>query len=323
MFSSNQTFSSVNSSYASLQIDEWNAVQQRFINQLPLVITILGLIGFIGNFFTFLQPALRNNSFCIYTLLASFVDIINLFVNLFPLYLNPSAGNLTATITNGLICKLKIFGLMFLPQLSLNLLILSLIDRYACTFGPTTRLYQLLQLRTVPRLVLITVIITCVLSFFSPLMYDVIPGFGCVTKYTIANPMIYTVVHGIVTPTTMLIFVFLTYRRFVQRRGRIGVVVVTNKDRRRNQFIGTVFTQVFVSSFFVWLWTGTYWYFLTIQNSKRSAEEWAIVNFLLSLTNNLYYLINVRSFYLSTLTSRLFRETMVASFLKLLRRNFH
>ena len=81
-----------------------------------------------------------------------------------------------------------------------------------------------------------------------------------------------------------------------------------------------VFVQVFVSSFFILLWIGMYSYFLATQNVTKSVEEWALNYFMLSLTNNLYYLINVRSFYLSTLTSRLFRETLLTGVLKMLPR---
>ena len=78
-----------------------------------------------------------------------------------------------------------------------------------------------------------------------------------------------------------------------------------------------VFAQTFVTSFFALQWIIMYWYFLATQYDNKSAEGWAITYFLLSLTNNLYYIINVRSFYLSTLSSRAFRDTMIMAFLKL------
>jgi hypothetical protein len=131
MFLNNEIISLNTTTSVSSIIAVLNLVQQRFINQLPLILTILGIIGFIGNTFTFLQPILRSNSCCIYTLCGSSVDIINLFVNLFPIYLNPTSGNLVSLISDSLICKIKIFTLTFLPQLSMNLLIMSLIDRYA------------------------------------------------------------------------------------------------------------------------------------------------------------------------------------------------
>ncbi|CAF1610556.1 unnamed protein product [Adineta ricciae] len=301
MLATSRTLSSSNLPSTKSIIDDLNLVQQRFVNQLPLIITILGLIGFIGNLFTFLQPKLRKNSFCIYTLLASFIDIINLFVNLFPQYLIPASGSAAASISDRLT----------------YLLMMSLIDRYACTFGPTSRMSRLLRLKTVPWMIFIITAVSCVASLYSPVTYDIIPGYGCGSTNPTANAIAYISIHGILTPLVMLILVFLTYRNIVQRRQRVGAAPTTERHRRRNHFIGMVFAQVFVSSFFVLLWIGVYWYFLTVQNSNQSAEEWAIVYFLLSLTNNLYYLINVRSFYLSTLTCSLFRKTMTAGVLKL------
>ena len=68
-----------------------------------------------------------------------------------------------------------------------------------------------------------------------------------------------------------------------------------------------VFAQAFATSIFALPWIVTY--FIQISHQDKSVEQSAIVYFVLSLTNNVYYLINVKSFYLSTLTSRLFRRT--------------
>ena len=70
-----------------------------------------------------------------------------------------------------------------------------------------------------------------------------------------------------------------------------------------------VFAQAFATSIFALPWIVTYWYFIQTSYQDKSVEQSAIVYFVLSLTNNVYYLINVKSFYLSTLTSRLFRRT--------------
>jgi hypothetical protein len=77
-----------------------------------------------------------------------------------------------------------------------------------------------------------------------------------------------------------------------------------------------IFVQAFAASFFALQWIIVYWYFLETLYEDKSVEKAAIINFLLSLTNNLYYMINVRSFNLSTLTSRLFRNTMITALLK-------
>ncbi|CAF1602684.1 unnamed protein product [Adineta ricciae] len=289
-------------SFTKSIIDDFNVAQQNFITKLSLIIPILGLIGFIGNVFTFLQPTLRKQSFCLYTLVASFVDILNLFVNLFPQYFNPSSGNLFSNISD-------IFT---------YLLIMCLIDRFACTCGLKSRMQRTLQLKMVPMMIFFTIIVSCIVSLYSPLSYDILPGYGCGTAHPTENAVSYIVIHGIITPVTMLIFVFLTYRKFSQSRQRVSVVTIGKRNRFRNHFIAMVFAQVFASSFFILQWIGMYSYFLATKNDNKTVEEWTVIYFLLVLTNNLYYMINVRSFYLSTLTSRLFRETMIKGIWNLL-----
>ncbi len=88
--------------------------------------------------------------------------------------------------------------------------------------------------------------------------------------------------------------------------------------RLRNQFMRMAFTQVIVTSFFVLQWIGFYMYYISIEFQNKGAEQWKIIYFVFLLTNTLYYIINVKSFYLSTLTSCLFRETFIKNFLKLI-----
>lgn len=83
------------------------------------------------------------------------------------------------------------------------------------------------------------------------------------------------------------------------------------------------FAQAFVSSFLALQWIITYWYFIATLYDNKSIETRAITMFALTLTNNFYYLINVKSFYLSTLTSRLFRDTLIKALFKLLPRHVY
>jgi len=216
-----KTLSLNNTSSASTIIAVLNLIQQRFVNQLPLIIIILGLIGFVGNTFTFLQPALRKNSFCIYTLCGSFVDVLNLMINLLPDYLTSSGGNVVSITSINLLCKLKLFALVFLPQLSMDLLIMSLLDRYACTYGPTSRMRRLFQLRMVPWFIGITVIISCVIALHAPLFNAVVVGIGCVSINPVVTSVSYILIQGTMTPVVMLVIVLFTYRRFRQSRQRV------------------------------------------------------------------------------------------------------
>ncbi len=96
-----------------------------------------------------------------------------------------------------------------------------------------------------------------------------------------------------------------------------------NRIRVRNQFIATVFAQIFVTSVFTLQWIIVYSYSLASEYVNKSVQGSVSTYSGLSLPYNLYFIINVRSFYLSTLTSRLFRDTFITALLKLLPGNLH
>lgn len=87
--------------------------------------------------------------------------------------------------------------------------------------------------------------------------------------------------------------------------------------RLRNRFIATILTQVLVTSFFILPWIIMYIYHTVIPNSNENFQQFSTEIFLFLLTNDLYYIIHVKSFYVSALTSRLFRETIIKSLVTL------
>ncbi len=92
-----------------------------------------------------------------------------------------------------------------------------------------------------------------------------------------------------------------------------------NIDRSRNPFLRMVFTQVITTSLLSLQWICFYMYHIITLYYLRTPNQQIIHYFIWCISNNVYYLINVKSFYLSTLTSRLFRKT----FFKGLFRLFH
>ncbi|CAF1315506.1 unnamed protein product [Adineta ricciae] len=290
-------------------------IDQEILVHLPLIFIILGTIGFVGNAFTFLQLPLRFNSCCIYLLFESFIDIINLFVNLFPAYLNGSPKNTVLEISNRFQCKLKLFCLVFLPQLSINFLILSVIDRYACTCSLTSPIRYIRQLSAIPCIIFLNILLACLMSLYSPLYYDVASGLGCICIDPLMNGLLYILVHGISTPCVMLVFVLLTYRNVSKSHCRANLI---NRDRSRNPFVRMIFTQVLTTSFLILQWIIFYLYHMFTACELDHANHRVLHMFLFSLSNYTYYLINIKSFYLSTLTSRMFRRTFVNSFRQIL-----
>ncbi len=195
-------------------------IKQEFLIYLPLIFIAFGVIGFIGNLFTFVQPTLRYNTCCIYSLCGSLVDVINLFINLLSNYIHAETGNILSLITVRCICKLRLFGLVFLPQLSMNLLTLSLIDRYVCTCSLTSSIRYIRRLHMAPWMIMVTIIISSIMSFYGPMFHDIVPGFGCISINPLINGVLYIVIHGFITPIVMVIFVLLTYQNVKESRHR-------------------------------------------------------------------------------------------------------
>jgi hypothetical protein len=208
------------------------------MNNLSIAFTILGLIGFIGNAFTFLQPTLRSNTCCIYSLCSSVVDIITLFVNLLPNFVARVIGSASAWQTVRAECKCKIFGLVFLPQLSINLLILSLIDRFASTSSLTSRMRRINDRKMAPYSVGITIVVSCLMSLPGPILNDVVPGRGCISSHPVLYSVLYSVIQGIIPPIVMLTFVLLTYRNVIRSRRRVvSILILLLTLRNKSCFI--------------------------------------------------------------------------------------
>ncbi|CAF3133471.1 unnamed protein product [Rotaria sp. Silwood2] len=301
-------------------VNDLNLVTQRFVIYLPLIFLIFGFIGFIGNIFTYLQSELRSNTCCIYSLCGSIIDIINLSLNLFPNYLGAKYKIYIPWYISRITCKLSLFLLSFLPHLSINFLLMAIIDRFACTCKLTSPMYRLNQLKMVPWMIIITIISSCLASIYSPILYDLMYGFWCISTQPKLNSILYTILSGVMQPVIMLIFVLLTSRNVRQSHRRVGRVTVRQRKSLKNQFIVMIFAQVFVTGFLSLQWIMVYTYFSFTADYTRSYEQWSILFFVFSLTNNCYYLNNVKSFYLSILTSHLFRKTLMKGLIEILPR---
>ena len=219
-------------------VDTLNQVSQNFVNYLPLIFSIFGLIGFIGNLFTYLQPELRSNTCCIYSLCGSIIDVINLFLNLFPSYLSVKYGISIPWNLSSFLCKLNIFLSVFLPHLSINFLLMAIIDRFAATCSLTSPLRRLNQLKMVLVMIIITVFISCLASCYPLILMELYYGVMCLSRDTTTMSILYIILIGVSQPTVMLIFVLLTYRNIQQSRQRVVSTVIVSLDQNLSLLLG-------------------------------------------------------------------------------------
>ncbi|CAF0940836.1 unnamed protein product [Adineta steineri] len=300
--------------------DDLNFASENILIYLTLIFFIFGLIGFIGNVFTYLQPQLRSNTCCIYSLCGSFIDIINLCINSFPNFLAVKYGINIPWYLSSTLCKFHSFLVVFLPHLSLNFLCMAIIDRFAITCEYTSSIRRIIQLRIVPWMIGLTVLTSILFTLYAPINYDSIYGLLCISIQPMVTSISNIVLVGFTPPIIMITFVLLTYRNVRRSHRRVGDVVQKNRPNLRNQFIVTIFAQILVTSFIALQWIIiSFYYTFTIIYTTTSVDLSTII-FIFSLSNSFYYLNNVKAFYISLLTSRVFRKTFIGGMTNLFRR---
>lgn len=83
-----------------------------------------------------------------------------------------------------------------------------------------------------------------------------------------------------------------------------------------------IFTQVLATAFVSLQWMIMYAYFSLSSASTRTPEQQTIVSFVYRISNSCFYLNNVKSFYISIITSQLFRKTFRKTLISILPRHF-
>ncbi|CAF1093776.1 unnamed protein product [Adineta steineri] len=300
--------------------DTLNLISQNILIYLPLIFFIFGFIGFIGNVFTYLQPQLRSNTCCIYLFCGSVIDIINLSINSFPTFLAAKYGIYIPWYLSSALCKFNSFIFVFLPHLSINFLCTAIIDRFAITCDHTSFIRRITQLRKVPWMIGLTVLTSGLFSSYVPINYDLMYGYLCISIQPMVTSISYIVLIGLVSPITMITFVLLTYRNIRRSRGRVSEVSRKCGQNLRNQFIVTIFAQILITSFIALQWIIAYTYFTFAPIYTETPVDLSIIIFVFSLSNSFYYLNNVKAFYISILTSRVFRKAFIGGMSNLFRR---
>jgi len=205
--------------------DDLNLLYTQFSIYLPLIFFILGFIGFLGNVFTYLQPELRSNTCCIYSLAGSIGDILNLLINLVPNFIGAKYNIYVPWNNSSELCKFNAFLLSFFAQLSPNSLLLAIIDRFAATCDLASPIRRILQLKFVPIMIILGMIF-CFLLVIPGTFYFEQSIYWCESRDPLVTNTLYIFLNGILQPILMLVFVLLTYRNIHRSHRR----VVSSRD---------------------------------------------------------------------------------------------
>ncbi|CAF1035460.1 unnamed protein product [Didymodactylos carnosus] len=212
---------SSNDTVTSFTISTLQFLSQHVIIHLPIILIVFGNIGCLCNYITFLQRPLRSNTCSLYSLSGSTADFLVLNGNLLQTYLG-SVFQLGINYFAGtrFLCKFYLYLLVVLPQLSTTFLLLSLIDRYACSCPLQSKIRKINQFQYARYLVVVGILYSMIVSAHAPILYDITYGFCFVTQ-SLLNSILYIIFSGLLEPFLMLIMFFKTYKNVLQSRQRI------------------------------------------------------------------------------------------------------
>ncbi|CAF0938057.1 unnamed protein product [Rotaria sordida] len=304
---------------------------------MSIVILVSGLIGNLLNCLVFVQRSLRSKPCVIYFLVSSILNLIIIFSGVAPRAFQAFFMIPDRTETVSALCKLRLVVLFTIRTISSWLLTLASVDRYLISSSDVNR-RQMSNLKNAYLWILIVSIISALVWAEAGYCFDanmIGTPQKCYAKSDacrIFNDLAQSLITTIIPSVVMLIIGLFTIRN-IRHFHKIGPASVTmhsnntktkkennnNNNTRRNRKEETSLTimliaQVILLTIFTLPQAGqkfylTYTFYQTKSSSQRALES-MLFNFVLLLT----YGPNCITFYLYTITGRIFRETLFKLF---------
>ncbi|CAF1052485.1 unnamed protein product [Adineta steineri] len=308
----NKNISCILTTQATIQI-----VTKQMTYYGPIILLIVGIIGCLCNFLTFTSPKLRQNSCAFYFLCSSIFEFLTI---TFGLSTRLAADYLGSNLqnTNRIYCKIRAYLVSAIPLIATYFILLTAIDR-CMSSSIHIRLRSFSQMKIVYRSVIITILIGLLSCSHILITYDLRPK--CATlygAYAIFDGMFVVFWLGFIPHILMLIFGLMTLihiRQMRRRRPQLKIITPIEPKRARNdtktdtQLILMMLVQVGLSSLLTL--TRMIYYAYYILGPSLTGYNKMIGSFLMSFTTLLYYTNYAKSFYIYTLSSRLFRSVFL------------
>lgn len=298
---------------------------------------IIGTFGSIFNLVIFTAPQLRRNACVFYLLCANIFQLVSI---LFIVPTRMALDSFGSRLENEslIFCKIRYYLVLTLPELATYYLLLSTLDRYLATCE-SVRYRALSQLKIAHRLSALLLIVAFISNIYIPVFYTIYNGTCQVStneKYVLFVAA-YTAIVVIIAPyILMFIFCVLTYVNMKRSKRRIEPGTnshhqVSNvhthstatSHRFETHIIMIIVLQVLVSAILLSLRIGAYIYSALTMSKVKTIEERVAEGFALQLGVSLYYLNFAISFYVSTLTSKYFRDILHKRIVDYLRCHWH
>ncbi|CAF1647378.1 unnamed protein product [Adineta ricciae] len=304
-----------------------------------IVLYNIGMYGSCLNMVTFLQKKLRNNPCGVYLLSTSVIDfcIMNVFLLMDIIVgFNPS---LAATIHETRIwCKFGLYLKFILPCLSSTYLTLASIDRFCISSAnPTLRQWSSLKISWI--VVVSAFAIWILIGLHIPALYDIIydpihMGYTCDvargsrTIVLVIDGFLFSLFNGLIIPFISCIFGLLIYfnmkkswaRILPQQNTEITATITASAhrtrivpNRRSSHMLFMLLVQV-LATFFLNIPFIVIYLLKYVDRGPRNLYEAKIFFIFHYIGLWSYYLNYCKTFYINTLTSRLFRRTLCGQF---------
>ncbi|CAF1374254.1 unnamed protein product [Adineta steineri] len=275
----------------------------------PYIMLILGNIGCICNFLTFTAKQLRQNSCGWYFLMSALFDFIFLNIGLFTKLASEQYGS-TLDDTNIIWCRMRAFLTWVLPCISTDYIVLASLDRCLST-STNTRFRSFSQIKIAYRMTYIPIILNSLASFHQLIYYEhrpkCYPRAGIYSYFLSMYSIFWT---SLIPQSSMFIFGLITYYNIHKSRQRLMNTIQQQQQRNRtdSHMIRITLIQVISSSILLNIRTVYYSYTVITTNDRKDDYRIAIEKLLLQISSFIFYLNFSKSFFMNTLSSKLFRK---------------
>lgn len=311
---------------SSLTKVSWEEASRAIIIIVPMnkymyiILYIIGMIGSILNIITFLEKRIRTNPCAVYLLAASIIDfgIMNTYILIDILTAwQPMLYDLIQLTT--IWCKFGNFLRFAFVCLSSNYLILASADRF-CMSSSNATLRKCSSLKASRIIVIIVFLMWSLLALHYSIAYDVVRDpFSGANECTVTlgnrgtiiiiSGFIMSGFNGIVTPFFLCLFGILILYNMKRSRQRVNSNSIL---RDNNRLLSLLLAQVILTIIFNIPFAVMYFYINF--NSVTQPLQFLLAYVFGFLSRWLYYMNFCKTFYVNTLTSALFRQSLCKQF---------
>jgi hypothetical protein len=276
------------------------------------VLLFFGNIGCVCNFITFSSKQLSRNSCGWYFLMSAITDFLLLNFLLPTKMASDYYGN-TLNSTSSIYCKIRTYIGFVLPSISIGYLMLASLDRCLAT-SQSTRLRSFSQIKMAHRMTCAPILLYGLSTTHQLYYYDLRPKCTALPGIYAILMSVYNIVWTNLIPQSfVLLFGLITYYNVqASRRLTTRPAHQLNQPRSRTDahLITIVLIQVLSSSILLNIRTAYASYSTLSTGLVKDNQRLAFEAFFLQVSSFIFYSNFAKSFFVNTLTSKLFRQVL-------------